>query len=132
MSTTPQNLPAGGQLTDPKSGRWSSQMWAWMRDITSQAAAAGSGSVTAVTGTSPIASSGGATPAISLNDTAVTPGAYGDATHIPSFTVDQKGRLMAASQTAVTFSSWIPLVDGSEPPVFITDGAGHLILVAYP
>lgn len=28
--------------------------------------------------------------------------------------------------------SWIPLVDGSEPPVFITDGAGVLILVAYP
>lgn len=28
--------------------------------------------------------------------------------------------------------SWIPLVDGSEPPVFVTDGSGHLILVAYP
>lgn len=29
-------------------------------------------------------------------------------------------------------SSWIPVVDGSEPPVFITDGAGVLILVAGP
>lgn len=29
-------------------------------------------------------------------------------------------------------SSWIPLVDGSEPPNFITDGAGVLILVTYP
>jgi hypothetical protein len=29
-------------------------------------------------------------------------------------------------------SSWIPLVDGSEPPNFITDGAGVLTLVAYP
>lgn len=28
--------------------------------------------------------------------------------------------------------SWIPLVDGSEPPVFITDGAGVLILVGGP
>lgn len=28
--------------------------------------------------------------------------------------------------------SWIPLVDGSEPPNFITDGAGVLMLVAYP
>lgn len=28
--------------------------------------------------------------------------------------------------------SWIPLVDGSEPPNFITDGAGALILVSYP
>jgi hypothetical protein len=28
--------------------------------------------------------------------------------------------------------SWIPLVDGAEPPSLISDGAGHLILVAYP
>lgn len=28
--------------------------------------------------------------------------------------------------------NWIPLVDGSEPPVFITDGAGTLILAAGP
>ncbi len=28
--------------------------------------------------------------------------------------------------------NWIPLVDGSEPPVFITDGAGVLMLVAGP
>lgn len=28
--------------------------------------------------------------------------------------------------------SWIPLVDGSEPPNFITDGLGNLILVAGP
>jgi hypothetical protein len=27
--------------------------------------------------------------------------------------------------------SWIPLTDGSEPPNFITDGAGSLILVWY-
>lgn len=131
MATTRKNLPIGGQLVT-KDGFWTAAMKIWMELLTNQAAAAGSGSVTAVTGTSPIASSGGVTPAISLNDTAVTPGTYGDATHIPSFTVDRKGRLTAASQTAVTFSSWIPLVDGSEPPVFITDGAGHLILVAYP
>jgi hypothetical protein len=28
--------------------------------------------------------------------------------------------------------SWIPLVDGAEPPSLVSDGAGHLILVAYP
>ena len=28
--------------------------------------------------------------------------------------------------------SWIPLVTGSEPPVFVTDGSGVLILVAGP
>lgn len=27
--------------------------------------------------------------------------------------------------------SWLPLVDGAEPPSFITDGAGVLITVAY-
>jgi len=30
-----------------------------------------------------------------------------------------------------TDNSWVPLVDGSEPPNFITDGAGGLIFVAY-
>jgi hypothetical protein len=28
--------------------------------------------------------------------------------------------------------SWVPLVDGSEPPNFITDGSGNLILVGGP
>lgn len=57
---------------------------------------AGGGTVTSVGGTAPIASSGGNTPTISLNDTAVTPGSY----TFSSFTVDQKGRLTAASSGA--------------------------------
>ena len=52
--------------------------------------------VTSVSGTSPIVSSGGATPAISLADTAATPGSYTNA----SLTVDAKGRLTAASSGA--------------------------------
>src|SRR5882672_4025027 len=92
----PKNAPI--TQTDGKVSR----EWARYFDLlTPQASSAASG-VTSVTGTPPIASSGGTTPAISLNDTAVTPATYGDATHVGQFTVDQKGRLTFAGNVVIT------------------------------
>lgn len=42
------------------------------------------------------------------------------------------GAVLTASGSGGSGGGWIPMVDGSEPPVFITDGAGVLILVAGP
>ena len=38
-----------------------------------------------------------------LKDTAVAPGTYGDGTHVAQFTVDQQGRLIAATSVAIAF-----------------------------
>lgn len=85
-------------------------------------AGTGDGTVTSVTGTLPIVSSGGVTPAISLNDTAVTPASYTYA----SITVDAKGRLTAASSgaapvTSVTGTAPIASTGGTDPAISLND-----------
>lgn len=64
----------------------------------------GVGSVTSITTSDgvqggPITSTGN----ISLTNTAVTPGTYGDINQIPIVTIDSKGRITSASETAITF-----------------------------
>jgi len=55
------------------------------------------------------------TVTVTLDDTAVTLGSYGSATEVATFTVDQQGRLTAASNQTITFPTVVTSVAGTTP-----------------
>ena len=75
--------------------------------------------VTGLTGITTVASGQGIT--IDLDDTAVTPGAYGSQTQIPTFTVDQQGRLTAAGTVAVATALTVDGDSGTGNVDLLTD-----------
>lgn len=70
---------------------------------------------------------------IGLADTAVTPGTYGDSTHVARVTIDQKGRVTAASNVTISGGGgggvYMPVVDGSIPPNLVYLPDGNLVYV---
>ena len=83
-------------------------------DLDSQALA-----VTGLTGITTVASGQGIT--IDLDDTSVTAGSYGSQTQIPTFTVDQQGRLTAAGVVAVATALTVDGDSGTGDVDLLTD-----------
>jgi len=93
--------------------------------------------VQSVGASSPLSSTGGDTPVIGLNDSAVTPGTYGDATHVGQFTVDQKGLLQFAQNVEITGGGgdgyWSVITNGDPvTPELLFDSNGDAIMGFVP
>ena len=69
-------------------------------------------SITGDTGITTTAS--GQSISVDLDDTAVTPGSYGSSTAVPTFTVDQQGRITAAGTAAISTSLTIQSDDAAD------------------
>ena len=82
-------------------------------------------SITVAGDTGITTSASGQTITVDLDDTAVTPASYGSTTAIPTFTVDQQGRLTAAGEAAIS-TTWT-VSDGSTTSAI---DAGDTLVIA--
>jgi len=100
-------VDAQGRLTAAASGASPGTMSSWILSDGSTTQTVNDGNTVIVTGGTGLTSTVSATDTVTLvlDDTAVTPASYGTATEVATFTVDQQGRLTAASNQAITFPS---------------------------
>jgi hypothetical protein len=89
-------------------------------------------SVLAGTGLTATYSDPAGTHTIKLNDTAVTAGTYGSITKVPTFTVDQQGRLTGASEANLvipldtqTTGDYVATIVGTANEVTVSPNSGH-------
>ena len=72
------------------------------------------------TGLSTTGTGANKTLTVNIEDTSVTPGSYGSTTAIPTFTVDQQGRLTAAGTASITTSLIIQSDDAADNSVALS------------
>jgi len=71
-------------------------------------------SITVAGDTGITTSASGQTITVDLDDTAVTPGSYGSSSLVPTFTVDQQGRITAAGTASISTSLTIQSDDAAD------------------
>ena len=110
------SIDAQGRITSASTAAISTS-WTLTGDSGTQTVAGGDTvDIAGGTGLTTVASATD-TLTVNLDDTAVTPGSYGSTTAIPTFTVDQQGRLTAAGTATISTNLTVGADSGSDDVV---------------